>query len=38
VIVAAYTAWKDAAILVLTIIPIGGFIWFAVWFLRQKND
>jgi hypothetical protein len=38
VIVGASTAWIDAIILVSIIVPIGGFLVFAVWFLRQKGD
>jgi hypothetical protein len=38
VIVGAHAAWKDAIILITIVIPIGGFIVFAVWFLRQKDD
>ena len=30
----ASTAWIDVIILVSIIVPIGGFIVFAVWFLR----
>ena len=38
VIVGASTAWIDAVILVSIVIPIGGFLIFAVWFLRQKDE
>jgi hypothetical protein len=38
VIVGASTAWIDAVILIAIVVPIGGFIVFAVWFLRQKGD
>ena len=34
----ASTAWIDAIILLSIVVPIGGFIVFAVWFLRQKGD
>ena len=34
----ASTAWIDAIILVSIIVPIGGFLIFAAWFLRQKGD
>jgi hypothetical protein len=37
-LLAASTAWIDAIILVSIIVPIGGFLIFAVWFLRQKGD
>ena len=37
-VLGASTAWIDAIILASIIIPIGGFIIFAVWFLRQKGD
>ena len=33
-LVAAGTAVVDAVILVSTIVPVGGMIWFAWWFLR----
>ena len=33
-IVGASTAWIDAIILLSIVVPIGGFIFFAVWFLR----
>jgi len=33
VLVAAGTAGVDAVILVSTIVPVGGMIWFAWWFL-----
>jgi hypothetical protein len=38
VIVGASTAWKDAWILITIIVPVGGFVIFAVWFLRQKDE
>jgi hypothetical protein len=38
VLLGASTAWIDAFILVSIIVPIGGFIVFAIWFLRQKGD
>jgi hypothetical protein len=38
VLLGASTAWIDAIILLSIIVPIGGFIVFAVWFLRQKGD
>ena len=28
------TGWIDAVILASIVIPIGGFIVFAIWFLR----
>jgi hypothetical protein len=34
----ASTAWIDVLILASIIVPIGGFLIFAVWFLRQKDD
>ena len=34
----ASTAWIDVIILLSIIVPIGGFIVFAVWVLRQKGD
>jgi hypothetical protein len=34
----ASTAWIDVLILASIIVPIGGFLTFAVWFLRQKDD
>ena len=34
----ASTAWIDAIILVSIVVPIGGFLVFAVWFLRQKDE
>ena len=33
-LVAAGTAVVDAVIFVSTIVPVGGMIWFAWWFLR----
>jgi len=38
VLLGASTAWIDVIILASIVIPIGGFIVFAVWFLRQKGD
>jgi hypothetical protein len=35
VLLGAGTGWIDAVILASIVIPIGGFIVFAVWFLRQ---
>jgi hypothetical protein len=37
-VLGASTAWIDVIILVSTIVPIGLFIVFAVWFLRQKGE
>ncbi len=37
-VVGASTAWIDAIILVSIIVPIGGFLIFAAWFLRHKGD
>jgi hypothetical protein len=34
----ASTAWIDAVILASIVVPIGGFIVFAIWFLRQKDE
>ena len=36
-VVGASTAWIDVVILASIILPIGGFIVFAVWFLQQKG-
>jgi hypothetical protein len=38
VVLGAGTGWIDAAILASIVIPIGGFIVFAVWFLRRPGD
>jgi hypothetical protein len=37
-VLGASTAWIDALILASIVVPVGGFIVFAVWFLRQKGD
>jgi hypothetical protein len=34
----ANTGWIDAIVLASIIVPIGGFLIYAVWFLRQKGD
>ncbi len=30
--------WLDAAVIFLTVVPIGGFLWFARWFLKRDDD
>ena len=37
-LVGASTAWIDVVILVSIVVPIGGLIWFAIWFLRHPGD
>jgi hypothetical protein len=38
VLASAGAGWIDAAILFLIIVPIGGFLLFARWFLRRDDD
>jgi hypothetical protein len=38
VLLGASTAWIDVIILASIVVPIGGFLVFAVWFLRQKDE
>jgi len=38
VLLGAGTAVLDAVILASIVVPIGGFIIFAIWFLRRPDD
>jgi len=38
VVATAGAGWIDAAILFLIVVPIGGFLLFARWFLKRDDD
>jgi hypothetical protein len=38
VLMSAGTAVIDAAIIFLIVVPIGGFLYFARWFMRRDDD